>query len=62
MLARVSKLTGPCGLVASHCRSQPRFDASSRSSTRASRSRIGRSVTAPSRSVGMSLTSIVAKA
>ena len=52
MLARVSKLIGPCGLVASHCRSQPRLDASSRSSARASRSRIGRIVTDPSRSVG----------
>src|SRR3954469_15567544 len=58
MLARVSKLIGPRGFVASHSRSQPRLSSSSRSSGRASRSRIGRTVIRPSLSVGMIATSL----
>src|SRR4051812_10837477 len=53
MLARESNPIGPCGLVASQVRSQARFATSSCSRARASRSRIGRMVTGPSRSVGM---------
>src|SRR6478735_2391653 len=55
MLARVSKASGPVGLVASHWRSQPRLTASSRSSERASFRRIGRIVTGPSLSVGIAI-------
>src|SRR4051794_23862812 len=58
MLARVSKLIGPRGLVASHSRSQPRFSISSRSRDRTSRRRMGRTVIRPSRRVGMTATSV----
>ena len=44
MLARTSNDMGPCGLVASHCRSHERLTASSRSRARASLSRIPRIV------------------
>ena len=55
MLALVSNDIGAYGLVASQVRSQERFCMSSRSRARASRKRIGRRVTAPSRSVGIAV-------
>src|ERR1700712_472521 len=55
MLARVSNDPGAYGLVASHCRSQPRLSRSDRSSGRASRRRMGRNPTRPSLRVGTTM-------